>query len=209
MTTTCSPASCSRPATRRPSIPKPTDDYRVGEIIELVFHPLVLPKCHYGIAGKDAGQTGHGITAEHEESHHRPHHEDLLALVQVGQIAQRRDQVECVPRSPERLFRQRISGGVQRDKPDRAHGERHEQQADNMQHATPPLLHVKPADPGLDYAVDRHLSLTVTAIGIQGLRLRGPSTPVHAPATTLCDGGDPKESCPRRRQWARYIAARA
>src|SRR6185369_2341985 len=59
------------------------DDYVVGEVIELVFHLLILPRRHYGIAGKDAGQTRHGITADREEGDHRRHHEDLLALVQV------------------------------------------------------------------------------------------------------------------------------
>ena len=63
------------------------DDYMIGEVIELVFHLLILPKRHYGIAGKDAGQTGHGIAADGEEGDHRCHHEDLLALVQAGQIA--------------------------------------------------------------------------------------------------------------------------
>src|SRR4029434_4539195 len=99
MTTTRSPAACSRLATRRPSAPKPMTITWLARLSSLrsIF---VLPKRHYGIAGKDAGQTGHGIAADHEEGDHRRHHEDLLALVQAGQIAQRRDQVECVPQPP-------------------------------------------------------------------------------------------------------------
>src|SRR6185369_5682685 len=32
------------------------DDNVVGKILEFVFHPLVLPKRHYGVAGKYASQ---------------------------------------------------------------------------------------------------------------------------------------------------------
>ena len=94
--------------------------------------------------------------------------------VQAGQIAQRRDQVECVPQPPEHLCRQRLTGGVQRDQPDRAHGERHKQQADDMQHATPPLLHVKPADPELHDAIG--IGCWTLAVGqVFGFFVRSPT----------------------------------
>src|SRR6185369_8479191 len=84
---------------------KADDNYMVGEIVELAFHLLVLPKRNYGIAGKDAGQTGNGVAPDHEEADHRYHHEGFFALVQASQIAQCCDQVECVPESTEHLCR--------------------------------------------------------------------------------------------------------
>jgi hypothetical protein len=65
-TTTRSPASRSR----RPQAASAQKPMTITWLARLsgLCSILVLPKCHYGIAGKDAGQTGHGIAAEHEEA---------------------------------------------------------------------------------------------------------------------------------------------
>jgi hypothetical protein len=99
----------------------------VGDPIKLPFHGLVLPQRHDGIAGKDASQRRQRVTANHQKDTHRHHHEDLLGSTQGGEVAQSRDQIECVPQSLEHLGRQRLARRIQRDHPNRAEDDRHRQ----------------------------------------------------------------------------------
>ncbi|MGT2432032.1 hypothetical protein ACU4HD_31135 [Cupriavidus basilensis] len=79
----------------------------VSETFELAFHDSVLPVAHHVVARQYPGEPCHREATDQHRGKHGQQHELLLALVEFGEIAKCRDEVDAVPQSIEGFSRDR------------------------------------------------------------------------------------------------------